>query len=99
MAQKHKIFPDVLNDISKGQLVGLQNLGYLNKDNTVVGWTRLAPRLRDRELSQRCAKMLILLELDQSKPREDMVRRLVSYLSYKEKEQTLIAVNKILRNQ
>ena len=95
MPKKPKLFSDVTS-VSRGNRIGLQKSGFLNKDDTVVGWQRLAPRLRDRELTQRCAKMLVLLELDQPEPRADLVRRLVSYLSYTEKEQTLMKVERLL---
>ena len=93
--QKHRLFSD-LSTVSRSNRIHLLNEGLINKNDSVVGWTRLAPKLTSRELTQLQAKALVLLEIESAEPREDIIKRLVSYLSYSGKEQTLDAINKIL---
>jgi hypothetical protein len=96
MPKKHKLFPDVTT-ISLGDRCNLKWEGLLNDDDTVIGWSRLAPSLRDRKVSEVDAKCLVLIELDQPEPRPDMVRRLVSYLSYSGKEKTMEQIEELLK--
>jgi len=93
--RKHKIFSD-LTTVSRGNRIHLLNEKLIDKNDRVASWIRLAPRLVSRELTQLQAKALVLLELEADSPREDLITRLVSYLSYSDKEQTMSAINKIL---
>lgn len=96
MPKKYRLFPDVAT-VSRSNRIALKMTGLLNANDTVVSWTRLAPQLRDRQVTQIAAKCLVLLELDQPEPREDLIRRLVSYLSYSGKEHTMQEIEKILK--
>lgn len=93
---KYRLFSDVTT-VSRGGRIVLKNRGYLDNDDTVTSWRRLAPALTSRRLAQTDAKGLILIELEQPEPREEILRRLVSYLAYSEKEKTLEAIEKLLK--
>lgn len=93
---KYRLFSDVTS-VSRGDRIALRTAGYLNADDTVVSWSRLAPSITNRTITQPQAKGLILLELGQPHPREDLIRRLTSYISYSGKEQTMKAIEKILK--
>ena len=96
MPKKPKIFSDVTT-VSLANKAGLKAAGLINDDCTVVSWVRLAPKLRDRKVNQDSVKQLVLLELAQPHPRVDIIRRLVSYLSYSGKEQTMETIKKLLK--
>ena len=92
---KH-IFPDVTT-VPQPTRKLLKTLGVLNPNDTLVSWERLSPKMVDRKLTQVSAKCLVLLELERyPEPRMDIVRRLVNYISYHGKEQTMLNINKHL---
>lgn len=93
--KKFRIFPDLVS-VSRGQRRLLQHRGLLNKDDTVVSYSRINPKVRDRKLSEDEAKQLILLELSAAEPRVDLINRLVCYMTKIDKEQILGKVNKAL---
>ena len=95
MSKKYRLFSDVTS-ISRTNSYELQGAGLTNPDDTVISSARLAVKLRDRKVTEQQAKQLVLLELEQESPREDLIHRLISYLSYSGKEQTMKTLNKIL---
>ena len=90
-----RLFSDVAS-VSRTARITLTNDKLLNDSGSVVGWPKLAPWLINRDLSERAAKQLVLIELEAESPRPDIIRRLVSYLSYSAKEQTMAKVEKLL---
>lgn len=94
-----QIFPDVSLAESINHRDTLFEWGLLNPDYTVIGWTRLAPFLIERKLPQLVVKNLIQLEMEAVTPRRDMVRRMVSYVHYSVKEQTLETIDRLLSCQ
>lgn len=95
MPKKHRIFSDVTS-VSRGERISLEAVGLINEDGTVISWSRLAHFIVKRTLTQFDAKQLILIELERDEPRADLIRRIVSYLSYSEKEKTLEKIEKLL---
>lgn len=93
--KKYRIFSDV-TEVSRNGERALKEAKLLNRNGTVISWTRLAPWLVGRELSDHQAKQLVLVELGQDNPRSDLITRLVNYLSYAGKEQTMERINKML---
>ena len=94
---KKRIFSDV-TQVSRGAALLLNASGLINKQNVVVSWTYLSPFLRDRMLDDKEAKALILLELfrDDGQPtRDDIVERLVCYISTIDKEATREKIAKL----
>lgn len=81
-------FPDVTR-VTKKERVTLFSCNLTNANGTVVSWVRLAPHLTDRTLPKHSAKLLVLIELEQPNPRLDLIQRLVSYISYSTKEETM----------
>jgi hypothetical protein len=94
MTPKHP-FTDV-KTVTGPDNAWLLKKGFVNDCGTVVGWTSLAPHLSSRRLSERDAKLLVLRELEAFIPRRGLITRLVSYLSYSEKEQTMETINTLL---
>jgi len=87
-----RIFSDVTK-VSRTNIIQLKADGVLNPDDTVISWARLSPKLVAREITEVQAKQLILLELSKDKAvREDIVTRLVNYLSYSVRESTLAKI-------
>jgi hypothetical protein len=90
------IFPDI-RSVSQQTCKSLQKLGVLNPNDTLVSWERLSPKMVSREITHDEAKCLVLLELKRhSEPRAEILRRLVNYISYHGKEQTMKNINKHL---
>lgn len=81
-------FPDVTR-VTKRERLTLHYDDLTNANGTVVSWARLAPHLTGQTLHKRSAKLLVLIELEQPNPRLDLVQRLVSYISYSTKEETM----------
>lgn len=96
MPKKHRLFPDVTS-VSRGDRIGLHKAGLINKNDIVKSWSMLAPDISDRTISHTEVKQLVLLELEREGPREDLIRRLISYLSYSGKEQVMKSIEKILK--
>ena len=94
---KTKLFSDVTR-VRKVEKTELFNAGLINSDRTVIGWARLAPWLSGRNLPEYSAKLLVLLELESDEPRRDLIQRLVSYISYATKEETMKRVDKLLED-
>lgn len=92
--KRHRLFNDIAS-VSRGDRIALKEMGLLNPDDTVIGWRRLSPWLRDRTLLPIDAKRLILLELE-GKQRGDTITRLVNYLGNYERETNMEKVNNYL---
>jgi hypothetical protein len=92
----YRLFSDVTT-VSRGNRIALKREGLLNANDTVISWSRLAPKVRDRKVTEVAAKCLVLIELDQPAPRAELVRRLVSYLSYSGKEKTMEQIEKLFK--
>lgn len=96
MSKEKPLFEDVPS-VSEGYYSALKMIGCLNSDGTVVSWKRLAPAIRDRKFNQRGAKCLILIELSQRYPRDEILYRLVNYLSHLERRQTMARIKSLLK--
>lgn len=90
----HKIFEDTPT-VDFGRRTKLKVAGLLNPNGTVIGWRKLAPWLRDRNLKPIEAKSLILIELE-TKQRGDTLKRLINYLGIYEREKVMGRVNQYL---
>lgn len=86
MSAKLKLFGDVAA-VGRGARIHLKTVGYLNHDDTVVSWVKLNPAIRDRELTDREAKQLVVIEMESQSPREDLVNRLVNYMTSRDREE------------
>lgn len=78
-----RLFSDVTT-VSRGARIKLKKAGLINDDDTVVSWSRVNPVIRDRMMTETETKQLIILELtrtDETAPREDLLARLVNYLT------------------
>ena len=78
-----RIFSDV-TAVSRGAAIILSHKGMTDDNSIVVPWVYLNNFMRDKTLSDKEAKQLILLELyrtDEHPVRYDIVDRLVLYLS------------------
>lgn len=94
---KKQLFPGV-NRPTKIERINLYEYNLINEDGSVVSWMRLAPWLVERALPLLEAKQLVLIELERlpEQPRMDTITRLVSYISYYTKEETLEAVDALI---
>ncbi len=92
------IFPSI-SVVNHGHIEVLKARSYLNKNATVVCWTRLSDWMKARDVSEQDAKMLIVIELDQPSPRYNLVKRLVNYISYSSKEDLMNKINNSLNKQ
>lgn len=98
MTSKTRVFSDVAT-VGRGARIKLKNAGLLNADDTVVGWARVNPVIRDRMMTETETKQLIVLELtrdDGNPPREDLLARLINYLTSIDREEIRSRVNKVL---
>ena len=96
---KTRIFSDTTS-VSRGACILLNHAGLVNNDGTVVSWSRLNPVMRDRMMTEKEAKQLILLEItrkDGIEPREDLINRLVNYLTNIDREDIRSKVTKHLK--
>tara|TARA_R110000796_G_scaffold251769_1_gene383959 strand:+ start:23002 stop:23292 length:291 start_codon:yes stop_codon:yes gene_type:complete len=89
------IFPDV-KEVTQGDRTALDLMGLLNSNKYVVSWGTLAPWLTNRKLTTEQAKLLVLIELERVFPRFDLLHRLVSYISYFEKEINISTIISLL---
>jgi len=79
----------------------LESAGFINKDGTVVSYCRMNPAIRDRYMTEVEAKQLIVIELgraDGIAPREDLIARLINYLTTIDKEKTKEKIKTFLNN-
>ena len=94
-----KIFSDVTS-VSRGAAFALSTKGLINDQNVIVPWVYLNPFLRDKELSDKETKCLILLETfrdDGQPPRVDIINRLVCYLTAIDKQDIRKKIEKALK--
>jgi hypothetical protein len=80
---KKRIFSDVTS-VSRGAAIVLANAGFTNKDSIVVSWSLLNRFIRDKIITEKETKQLILLELfraDSESPRDEIIYRLINYLT------------------
>jgi|TARA_R110002126_G_scaffold3500_3_gene20009 hypothetical protein len=91
-----KIFPDI-HTVSHSTCKMLQGVGVLNSNNRLVSPRRLSDKMVARKITPQDAKTLVLLELERlPAPRLEVVQRLVNYVSYHGREQTMEKIKKHL---
>jgi hypothetical protein len=95
MSKTHTPFPEI-SGVTKKDRSNLHASGLLKPTGEVLNWVPLAPHLIDRTLSKHNAQLLVLIELEWERPRLDIIKRLVSYISYSEKERTMEEIHKLL---
>lgn len=91
-----KIFPDI-HAVSQSTCKVLQDVGVLKPNNRLVSPRRLSDKMVARLITPQDAKALVLLELERlPAPRLDVVQRLVNYVSYHGREQTMAKIKEHL---
>lgn len=91
-----RIFSDVTT-VSRGSAISLAQSGVTDDNSIVVPWVYLNRFLRDRLLTEKESKELVLLELyrsDGEAPRADIVYRLTNYLTSIDREKVREKIKK-----
>tara|TARA_R110000868_G_C10774603_1_gene754998 strand:- start:454 stop:783 length:330 start_codon:yes stop_codon:yes gene_type:complete len=91
-----RIFSDV-TAVSRGSAISLAQSGVTDDNSVVVPWVYLNRFLRDRLLTEKESKELILLELyrsDNEATRTDIVYRLTNYLTSIDREKVRSKIKK-----